>query len=269
MDEGDLGGDDIRCAESTPLSSTQETIVIIAHYASFVTSYLVFYCIYAKQDILKQRIYSTLLLFTCVIFLSICPGFEIGEHYFTEPDPWELKKAPSNLINGSFAFFNVGGVCLTALAIRKIGLPFFRIPSFENVLAGVLDLVVILADIVIAATIVVQPLLYATRGRLGAQELTTPINAASGILILVRLWKNLGPNRYTLIGGIGYLVFTLSGVFNLSRYKAECDEFIHFYIGGSFALSLVFLSLAIWYAEPPSNNGNEGIVNENTPLNRV
>lgn len=270
MDEEVLEPEGTRCEESVPLTPTQKTIVILAHYSVFVTVYIGFFCAYTKQDILKQRIWSPLLLFTSLIFLLICPGFEIGDHYFTEPLPWELKEAPSSLINGSFAFFNVGGVCLMALAVRKIGVPFFRVPSFsDNLLAGILDLVVMLADILVAVVAVAQPFLYATLGRLGAQSYTNPVNAASGILILVRFWQNLGPNKYTAIGGIGYLVATLFGVFSLGRYEDECVEFIHFFIGGSFAVSPIFFSIAVWNAETPPPGDSEEVTNENTPLNRV
>jgi len=270
MDEQLSEEEGIRCETSVPLTSTQETIVTIAHYAVFVTCYLGFYCTYSKQAILNQRIYSTFLLFSSLISLIICPGFEIGEHYFTDPNPWEIAVAPSNLINGSFQFFNGTGICLMALAVRKIGTPFFRKPDFSDVLAGLIDLVLMVADIFIAIFIVAQPILYFTLGRLEAQTFTNPINGASGILILIRLWQNLGPNRNTLIGGVGYLVMTLLGVFNLVRYEAECVEFIHFYIGGSFGASLIFFCIAVLNAEPPDNNNDgEGVTNETTPLNRV
>jgi len=270
MDEELLETEGTRCEDSEPLTPTQETLIILAHYSVFVTVYIGFFCTYAKLDILKQRIWSPLLLFTSSIFLIICPGFEIGDHYFTEPLPWELKEAPSNLINGSFAFFNVGGICLMTLAIRKIGVPFFRVPSFSNgVLAGLLDLVAMLGDIACAVLVVAQPFLYASLGRLRAQGFTTPINTVSGILILFRLWKNLGPNKYTAIGGIGYLVATLSGVFILKfGYEEKCVEFIHFFIGGSFSLSSIFFSIAVYNAVAPPDD-NEEITNENTPLNRV
>lgn len=155
-----------------------------------------------------------------------------------------------------------------ALGVRKIGVPIFRVPSFDNLLAGLLDLVVMLADIVVAAMLILQPFLYISLGRQGSQAFTTPINAASGILILFRLWKNLGPNKHTLAGGIGYLALTLSGVFSLQRYEKECVEFIHLFIGGSFVTSLLFYSLAIINAEASSGESGE-ITNENTPLNRV
>lgn len=98
------------------------------------------------------------------------------------------------------------------------------------------------------------------------EDITVPVNAISGITTLLRLWFNLGPNQATMYGGIGYLVLTLCGVFALAQYKVYCIEFMHILIGGSFVLSLVPLSYAIWFVEPAADNES---VDEETPLVKV
>lgn len=157
---------------------------------------------------------------------------------------------------------------MVALCVRKIGVPFIRAPSFKSgCLAGLIDIVCLVADIIFAITIITMPILYANFGRKGSQKLTIPVNAIAGVFALFRLWFNLGPNKYTMFGGIGYLALSLAGVMALNIYQKECIEFIHIFIGGSFVLSLVPLSVAIWFTDPSSDEV-EG-TSESTPLFKV
>lgn len=267
MDAGVLETDTTLCEESVPLLPWQRTAVIVAHYLTFVTGTLSLFVCYAKLDILKQRIWSPFLLILSLVWLQIAPAFEIGAHEY-EAD-WELKEAPSDMINASFSFFNFGGVCLLAISLRSAGVPFFRKPSFDSgTIAGIIDTVTLAADLILAITIIAEPFLYIALGRQGSQELVVPVNSAGGILCLFRLWLNVGPNKFTLGGGIGYLVLTLTGVMMLGVYKRECIEFIHVAIGGSFVLSLVPFSIAIWAAEPAKKE-EDGATDENTPLFKV
>lgn len=255
------------CVESTPLSTWQLYAIIGAHYATFVVGTGALYVVYLKAEALKTRIFSPFLFMVALVWLQVGPAFEIASHDYE--DNWELKNAVrASLVHGSFSFFNVGAVCLIPLSLHKLGVPLIRTPSFnDGCIAGLLDLASVLSDVVCAFTIVAMPALYYFLGRGGSQDFTIPINAISGITSLLRLWFNLGPNQATMYGGIGYLVLTLCGVFAFAQYKVHCIEFMHILIGGSFVLSLVPLSVAIWFVEPAADN--EAGVDEETPLFKV
>jgi hypothetical protein len=158
-----------------------------------------------------------------------------------------------------------------ALAVRKIGVSFLRKPNFKDgFLNGLLDIVAVVGDVVFTVTILVQTLLYNVLGRDESTSILTPVTSIAGVFTVFRVWFNLGPNNYTKYGGIFFLVFALLGVFSLGVYKEKCIEFIHVAIGGSFVFSLIPLSIAIWNAEPPSDEEDEeGVTNENTPLFKV
>jgi len=72
-----------------------------------------------KYDILRQRIWCPYLLLVGLIFFQIAGAFEIGNHYYE--GNWELAGFPSDLVNGSFYFFNFGATYLNALGMRKKG----------------------------------------------------------------------------------------------------------------------------------------------------
>jgi hypothetical protein len=183
---------------------------------------------------------------------------------------WELKDGRTDLINASFSFFNFGAIFLNAICLRKLGLKFIRKIDFcsGNLFANILDAVTLVADIVFVIGIFVQPILYIALGGQGSNRILTAGTSAAGVFVVFRLWFNLGPNPYTMWGGLLYIAFVFVGVFSLRYYERVCVEFVHVMIGGGFVLSVVPLSVAIWNAELPNKTvEGDDAVNETTPLN--
>ena len=184
---------------------------------------------------------------------------------------WELEDEPGYdgdiLINGSFAFFNFGGNFLLALGMARADLSFFRRPDFSSsAWKGILDLISMTANIIFVIAIFLQPILYATLGKEESNEALIPLTSIAGIFAFIRVWRNLGPNLGTLLGGLFFLVFILLGVVFLNVYESVCIEFIHTFIGGSFVSSMVPLSVAIWYVEPPTPKENDEIEEEDNAV---
>lgn len=244
----DAGHDD-EDGDGVPLNDTTRAIVIVVHYLAFILGAYIIWAYMRKLRIIETRIWSPFLLLTGLIWLQVGSALEIGNHFYV--NDWELSGFPSDLVNGTFYFFNFGAQYINALALRKKGVPFFRCPSFKDgIVKGLIDLVAMLFDILMVIAVPITPILYALLGRDVAISVVSAFGAFAGIGSLLRLWRNLGPNIYTLVGGIGFLALALTGVAMTAVYNATGIEWIHIFIGGSFIASLIPFSLAIFYAEP-------------------
>lgn len=245
--------------ENVPLTDTQRIIVIIVHYLTFVVCAWNIWCFLYKFDILRSRIWMPYLLLLGLIWLQIAAGLEIGNHYYV--GDWELAGFQSDLINGSFYFFNFGGNYLIALGLRVKDSPFFRCPSKDNgIFNCVVDFFAMLFDILMVIALIFTAPLYAAIGRDSAISVISAFGAFAGIGTLFRLWRNLGPNRGTLWGGIIFLVLALTGVVMTAVYRSTGLEWLHIFIGGSFVASVIPLTIAILCSE------NEERVNEDNAL---
>eukprot|EP00984_Skeletonema_dohrnii_P012776 scaffold5217_cov80-Skeletonema_dohrnii-CCMP3373.AAC.1 len=199
------------------------------------------------MDIIQQRIYSPFTLMVGLVWLQLGTAFEIGNHYYTSD--WALEIATTDLINGSFSFFNFGANNINAIALKKKGVPLLRCPDW--IINGLVDAVAIIGDLFLLIATIIQPLLYVMLGRVGSNSVLIPSSTVAGVFTLVRLWQHLGPNTYTFWGGTLFLVLALSGVgFNI-LYGMTCVEFLHVAIGGSFVGSMIPFTIALWNAELP------------------
>jgi len=229
-----------------PLTDIQLRVVIVVHFLTFLFGGATIWVLYKKLPVIQTRIWSPYVLLTGLIWLQLGAAFEIADH---QQSDWELVGSPSSFINGVFYFFNFGGNYLNVLGLRKKGLAFFRFPSdFSRVkiFDSLFDIVAVIFDIFMVIAIILSPILYATMGRANTTPITSAFGAIAGIGTLFRLWKNLGPNKLTLCGGVGFFCFAILGVIMLSVYNATGIEFVHTFIGGSFVFSLVPISIALW-----------------------
>jgi len=230
-----------------------------------------------------------------LVWLQLGTAFEIGSHKYTSN--WGLEIQLTDLINGSFGFFNYGATNINAIALKKKGVPLLRCPKLgfdkglvNGLVNGLVDVIAILGDLFLAVATISQPFLYFMLGREGANSISIPASSFAGVFTLLRLWQNLGPNKYTFWGGTLYLVLALSGVFFNALYNKTCWQFLHVAIGGSFVSSMIPFTVALWYAELPGPNSENGelakrlvafvtspfssgskrdVLNENTPLVQV
>lgn len=186
-----------------------------------------------------------------LLWVQIGTAFEIGTHYYIAD--WGLKIKTTDLIHGSFSFFNYGTQFIQAIALKKKGVPLLRWPDFRNgIINGVVDMIAIVADLFLLVMTISQPILYAMLGRESSSYLI-PFTAAAGVFSFIRLWQNLGPNKYTFWGGFLFLACALLGVFFDALYAKICVEFIHVAIAGSFASSMIPFSIAVLNAELPGD----------------
>jgi hypothetical protein len=221
------------------------------------------YAFYKKSDIIHQRIYSPFILLMGLVWLQLGTAFEIGSHNYTSD--WGLEIQTTDLINGSFSFFNYGANNINAIALKKKGVPLLRCPKLgfdkgivNGLVNGLVDVIANLGDLYLAAATISQPILYMMLGREGSNSILIPASTFAGVFTLLRLWQNLGPNKYTFWGGTLYLVLALSGVFFNVLYSMICVEFLHVAIGGSFVSSMIPFTVALWNAELPGPNSENG-----------
>ena len=236
--------------DNVPLTDTQRTITIIVHYLAFVIGAIVIWAFLHKYDTLRNRLWSPFILLTGLVWLQIGSALEIGNHYYE--GNWELSGFPTDLVNGTFYFFNFGAQYLNALGLRKKGLPFFRWPSSGS--GGrwwhcLIDLTALVFDIIMVAAVFSTAPMYTALGRESASSIISAFGAMAGVGIVFRLWRNLGPNRWTLWGGILFLAFALVGVGMISAYQNTGVEWYHIFIGGMFVVSLIPFTVAILKAE--------------------
>ena len=232
--------DDYR-GDGTPLNDTTRIIVIIVHYLTIPAVTFAIWAVMRKMSIFEQRIYSPFLLIVTLTWLLQAAAFEIGSHFYI--DNWQIYDPMSDLINGSFSFFNFGAQNTLAVSLRKKDLPFFR--RGENFL----DWLAIICDPLLCALVIVNPIVYATAGREVSNSTLSPIASVAGLYTLFRVWYNLGPNLSTKLGGIFFFVCVILGVIMLMVYNATDAEFVHIFIGGSFVSSIIPLSIAFLNAE--------------------
>ena len=90
---------------------------------------------------------------------------------------------------------------------------------------------------------------YGVAGRSVANTALSPIAGVAGLFTLFRVWKNLGPNRWTLWGGIGFFALAIMGVVSFSIYNSTEAEWVHIFIGGCFVCSTFPLSAAFYHAQ--------------------
>lgn len=237
---GDHGDDDYN-GDGIPLSDTTRFLLIIVHYLTFPFVTFTIYAFVKKFDVLVQRIWSPFFLLIALTWLLIGPAFEIGNHFYI--DNWQLYRPVSDLINGSFSFFNFGSQNILAVSLRKPNRPFFRCGT------SILDWFSIFADLILPLLIFVNPLVYALAGRSKAVAALSPLAAVAGLFTLFRAWFNLGPNVYTKVGSILFFVLVILGVILNAVYKATDAEWVHIFIGGSFVSSTIPLGVAILNAE--------------------
>ncbi len=184
-----------------------------------------------------------------ILWVQLGTAFEIGSHNYTSD--WGLDIRKTDLIHGSFSFFNYGTQFIMAIALKKKGVPLFRCPDFSSgIINGVVDAIAVIGDLFMLVMTIIQPILYAMIGRASSSVLI-PLTAAAGVFTLIRLWQNLGPNKYTFWGGTLYLAFALLGVFFNVLYEMICVAFIHVAIAGSFACSMIPFIVAVFNAELP------------------
>eukprot|EP00586_Coscinodiscus_wailesii_P003014 CAMPEP_0172484008 /NCGR_PEP_ID=MMETSP1066-20121228/11258_1 /TAXON_ID=671091 /ORGANISM="Coscinodiscus wailesii, Strain CCMP2513" /LENGTH=269 /DNA_ID=CAMNT_0013248243 /DNA_START=103 /DNA_END=912 /DNA_ORIENTATION=+ len=228
----------------TPLTDTQRVFVVSVHFLTFAVAGWTVWAIQRKLPILHKRIWSPFLLITGIIFLQLGAAFEIANHYYE--GNFELKDMKTDFINGVFYFFNFGGNYLNVLGLRNKSVPFFRIPGFiGNCKGGCFDLLIMLFDIFMVVGIFITLPIYFSLGREQSISTISAFGAFAGIGILFRLWRNVGPNRGTLFGGIGFFIMAIVGVIMTQVYQANGVEFLHAFIGGSFVLSLIPFTIGI------------------------
>lgn len=228
----------------TPLNDTTRAIVVAVHFLTFVVAGWTVWAILYKLETLQKRIWSPYILLTGIIFLQLGAAFEIANHYYE--GNFELKEMKTDFINGVFYFFNFSGNYLNALGLRNASVPFCRLPGcMGNCRAGWLNFLVLLFDIFMVVGIFITLPIYFTLGRGEAISIVSSFGAIAGIGILFRLWRNLGPNCATLLGGIGFFTMAIVGVIMTSVYQATGIEFLHAFIGGSFVASLIPFTFAI------------------------
>lgn len=233
-----VNADDDYTGDGLPLSDTTRIFLILVHYSALPLITLCIYAFLQNYYRFQQRIYSPFLLMVALTWLLKATSFEIGNHYYV--NNWQLFDPKSDLINGTFFFFNFGAQSLLALSLRKEGLSFIRKG------ASFLDWLAIILDPIIAILVIVNPIVYVTAGRSTAVATLSPTAAISGIFTLVRVWYNLGPNVYTQIGGIGFFVLAMCGVASNAIYMATDAEWVHLLIGGSFVSSTIPLCIAFF-----------------------
>lgn len=227
--------------EGIPLNDTTRAIVIAVHYAAIPLVTFLFWAFLEKHHIFKKRIWSPFLLVIALTWLLIGPVFEIGNHFYI--DNWQLYDPQSDLINGSFNFFNFGAQNILALSLRTRNQKFIRRPSGGGFrLIG--DILAIILDPILAVLVIINPVVYGVAGRETANTSLSPLAAIAGLFTLFRVWRNLGPNYYTLCGGIGFFSLAIFGVIFFSVYNSTGVEWIHILIGGSFVSSTIPLGVA-------------------------
>jgi len=238
-----MGGNHVHSNPELLLTDEQRTLLIVVHYAAIPCVTFGIYTFMKKFHIIEQRIWSPFLLMVTLTWLLLSTAFEISNHYYV--DDWQLYNPQSDLINGSFSFFNFGAQNLLALSVRKKNVgPFFR-----NGGRSILNWLAIIWDPIMAALIVVNPIVYGTVGRSVSVTALSPLAAIAGLFTLFRVWFNLGPNNYTKYGAILFFVSVMCGVVMLAVYNAAQYEWIHALIGGSFIFSTIPLAVAFWKAE--------------------
>eukprot|EP00518_Triparma_eleuthera_P004814 CAMPEP_0182464368 /NCGR_PEP_ID=MMETSP1319-20130603/8572_1 /TAXON_ID=172717 /ORGANISM="Bolidomonas pacifica, Strain RCC208" /LENGTH=139 /DNA_ID=CAMNT_0024664009 /DNA_START=190 /DNA_END=610 /DNA_ORIENTATION=+ len=65
-----------------------------------------------------------------MVYLQIGSGIEIANHFYE--GNFELDEFKSDLVNGTFYYFNFGAQALMVLGLRQAGVPFFRACSAGN-----------------------------------------------------------------------------------------------------------------------------------------
>mmetsp|Transcript_3716 Transcript_3716/g.8873 ORF Transcript_3716/g.8873 Transcript_3716/m.8873 type:complete len:275 (-) Transcript_3716:1726-2550(-) len=256
------------CGDSyVPLTDTQRYIVIVAHYCAFLTCTFALWAYVRNFDVIRSRIWSPFLLMTGFVWLQLAAAFEIGNHFYI--NDWQLFEPISDLINGSFNFLNFGAQDLNALSLRKKGVPLCRKIDKLCSKDGILNVIGMFGDFLFICLIPIRPFIYAFLGRELSVQILSPLGAFAGIFTLFRLWFNLGPNTYTMLGGIFFFIFAMLGVGANAWYNATCIEFVHLGIGGSFITSVIPFGIAILNAEleasPPEDEEEECTPDEETP----
>lgn len=231
-------------SSNIPLTTTTRAIVVTVHFLTFVVSGWTVWAILRKQSILEKRIWSPFLLLSGAIFLQLAAAFEIANHYYE--GNFALDNMKTDFINGIFYFFNIAAIYLNALGLRNKTVPFFRCPSFVgNIGGGLLNLLVMVFDLFLVVGIFITLPIYFTSGRAGADPILTAFGAIAGVGILFRLWRNLGPSRGTLLGGVFFFFFAIMGVIMSQVYLATGIEWLHALISGSDVMSMVPFTCAI------------------------
>ena len=77
-----------------------------------------------RIHVLEARIWSPFLLLIGMVYLQIGSGIEIANHFYE--GNFELDEFKSDLVNGTFYYFNFGAQALMVLGLRQAGVPFFR-----------------------------------------------------------------------------------------------------------------------------------------------
>lgn len=277
---------------SVPLTDTQRAVVIVVHFIVFVIGAVSIWAFLYKYDTLRQRIWCPYLLLMGLIFFQIAGAFEIGNHYYE--GNWELAGFPSDLINGSFYFFNFGATYLNALGMRKKGVPIFRRPllfrycccgggtgsegersgACRAVMNSLLDLIAMIFDFILVVGFLITGPMYLAVGRGDAVGILSGFAALAGIATLFRLWRNLGPNYGTFFGGLGWYIMIICGIALTSVYIKTGYEWLHAVLGSFFVLCLIPITVGILCAtdevvmetddveDSASNNNNNNDDNE-------
>jgi len=257
MAEGDHhGGSNCTADNYTPLTDAQRIVLVIVHYLTFVLTAWLVWAFVRKYDIIKNRTWSPVLLLTGFIWLQLAAAFEIGNHYYV--NEFQLYDPESDLINASFSFFNFGAQDIMALGLRKKGVPLWRKIDYKPCCnkSAVLNGISMVIDFLFIILIPLRPIVYAFVGRQLSVTILSPFGALAGIFILLRVYYNLGPNGYTLGGGIGFFFLAILGVILNSVYRTTCIEAVHIGIGGSFITSCIPLAIALEFAQdlPPNRD---------------
>lgn len=254
---------------AVPLTDGQRTIVAVVHFLVFVVGAVSIWAFLYKLDTLRNRIWCPYFLLMGLVFFQIAGAFEIGNHYY-EGD-WELAGSPSDLINGSFYFFNFGATYLNALGLRNKDVPLFRRPLCgKGFKAGALDFLSMAFDLILVVGFVLTAPFYATAGREDSSGMLSAFAAIGGIATLFRLYYNLGPNCGTLFGGLGWWAMIIVGIVLTSVYKETGYEWLHAVLGSFFVFCLVPITVAILCAsdvqKSDSDASNEDIQGKKNDL---
>lgn len=223
-------------------SKTYEVIAIVAHYCIFPAATFAFHAVLTKYQVFSQRIWSPFFVLISLVIVQVAFAFGISEHYYVSD--WYLgDEDHRDLIAGTFSVLNRSFQIVLAIGLRKQGLPLFRLGE------STLEWTVIVLDLMLLTLIAVFPILYALAGSDVDQLVLTVVLILAGILVTGRIWHNLGPNKYTKVGGVSMFSLVICGAVVFKVYSSTGEEWLHILTTLFLTSSFIPMSIAFRNAE--------------------
>lgn len=243
------------CGDKTPEDPTGflRYFVIFNHFLAFIAPVCMLWTICGRFDSLRKRIYSPFLLMSSTAIWEAASMAEYAGHQFAMN--WNsCFDTADHIMKIYFYWFTCIGLAAVTIGSRPKDFPFWRKPvDVGDWTSFLLDWIMILSS---TSIIPLYLILDKPLGKNTALNLMVFSSAFSSIVIIYRIWKNMGPTTNLLIMATLSTASSLAGAATNNIFLSEGNQLWHALMGFLFGGQQFVLAICFYLVVDPDGDKN-------------